>query len=74
MKEIRMDFDTYEEVLANEYISGFNNGISKVMKWLESGKSLYDFLEPEDPILLESHWGRIAKALGREDELRRKDE
>jgi hypothetical protein len=69
MKEIRMDFETYEEELSYEHLSGKECGISLVMQWLESDERLYEFLESEEPINPLTHWGRIAIALGFENEL-----
>lgn len=69
-----MDFETYVEELAYEMECGINEGISQVMRWLESGRPLNEYLRDLHPISFnllteKTHWGRIAKSLGREEEI-----
>lgn len=86
MKEIRMLLAEYEDDKKDNYSAGYidgtENGISLVMKWLESGTRLYDFLIEKGYLLPKVssstlqglHWGRIAKCLGREEEVTLKQE
>ena len=71
MKQITMDFQTYEEELAQAQISGKYMGLSEVMRYLESGMTLETFLKTdrylnEEAIYKEirtTPWRRILKAL-----------
>jgi len=72
MKTISMDYDEFLGDLDTEHLSGRHCGVAEVMHWLESGEKLSDFLEKSQgikDIKADSNWGRIAKALGRENEL-----
>lgn len=82
MKEIRMDFKTYEKELAHERIEGYDNGefygVETVSAWLNCGERLYEFLYERESFdylcgdkVSSSAWIRIATALGREDELKK---
>lgn len=69
-----MDYETYLQELESERYCGLNEGIYLVMKWLESGLKLEEYLttiEPSGGNLYDpkSHWARIARALGRESEI-----
>lgn len=79
--EIKIDYDDFKQELDNEHMDGFASGIdagvTQVMKWLESGQRLYDYLKENQIICCHEdvsstlHWGRIAIKLGRESELKK---
>jgi hypothetical protein len=77
MKTISMEYEEYQNDLQGELNSGIDMGISLVMKFLESGKKMEDFLlehyegrhhlttneEGKTVFNHYSHWGRIKTAL-----------
>lgn len=82
MATVSMDLEEFNEKLEEASDSGFecgkDFGVSKVMKWLESGKKLVDYLdndfhtelnyltkEEDGSIALKTgtHWERILKEL-----------
>lgn len=78
MADITMDLDDLLEERQNQFENGLRvgteAGISLVMKWLEGKERLYDFLHENGYTINEravqgSHWHRIAKSLGREEEM-----
>ena len=83
MKEIKMDFITYEKELreksTHSQFVGKTVAFLEITEWLESGKRLYDYLESIGELgnsgnrecVSNQSWIRLAKALGREDELKK---
>ena len=73
MKEIKMDFETYEKECHDKWNEGFEQGREQlecyIVSYLESDKKLYAFIG--DNIQEDSFWGRMALALGRQDEMKR---
>jgi len=67
MKEIRMDYETYQYELERSRRRGFSGGLWKVAQWLNGKESLAETIKC-DP---DQSYGYIclAKLLGREDEI-----
>lgn len=75
MKTISLGYEEYKNELDEQFECGKEAGISLVMKWLESNKSLRDFLSAQgwDDNYLRClhkderlHWNRILKSLNRD--------
>lgn len=70
MKEIRMDFDRYEDEKMASYYSGIDDGVLQVSEWISSGKTLLEYLDLDPTDSVPIAWKKVAKVLGRENELK----
>jgi len=75
MKEIKMDYQTYQEELERKSRDGFCKGYDsceeRILNYLQGDEKLCVFVWSweEEKIEKGSFWEKLATALGREDEI-----
>ena len=72
MKEITLDWETYTKEQEDNESNGVRQGIHRVEKWALSDKKLWELLDEWNCCSVERlYWKDLAKALGREEELKK---